>query len=98
MIPLSAFRKHNLGSALRQVPSAVVPSAVPCEMETGPGVPSDPDLAKIVEAWPTLPAALRAGGGSLPYDLEHVRDAVDHVVRRELVHRGVQSSKQSVLR
>ena len=43
------------GQAVTNTPDSAVPASVPV------GLPVDPDLASIAAAWPTLPAALKAG-------------------------------------
>lgn len=41
-------------------PPALAPTTAPVAPQT-PANPADPELAVLVEAWPTLPQAIRAG-------------------------------------
>ena len=56
-------RKGNPGQALTQIDPAreALCGAVSAGQPAPKASPTDPDLAAVVAAWPTLPEALRAG-------------------------------------
>ena len=52
-VPQSA--QDTTGQTVTNISKSAVPASLPV------GLPVDPDLATIAAAWPTLPAALKAG-------------------------------------
>jgi len=51
----------NTSQNHREKPQVAEAPEAECEAVGAQTPPSDPDLARLVEAWPTLPAALKAG-------------------------------------
>jgi hypothetical protein len=63
---LPARRKGNARKALAASPPEPLAQTLARESQNGPTAspstaPLDADLARVVDAWPTLPAAIRAG-------------------------------------
>jgi hypothetical protein len=65
MRPVPQFSRLPDGSAKpndhSELAEPVIPVALPVALEVGKTTPTEADLAMLIDTWPMLPAAIRAG-------------------------------------